>query len=318
MPAKTPRLTRARVGLILRLVPLCLLGAVLWREKPWAVRVSPNAPWAVTASILINFVVFLPIKAARWRLALIAPPPFRQVLAAIVEGLLANAAIGFGSGDLVRAARLRPQQGQLAVDYACTWAERGAEVLAFGVLIFIAALTTRLGMVALAFAAAAVGGYAALLAGGRFLVPRLGRWPRVQRALVAGLGASTPRRVAAMAALSLVGWASEIVMLILFQGAFHVAPSFSTALLTLIGINAAIAIPTLPGNFGTFEAGAVMALAMCGVPREVAVSYALAYHLTHVIPVAVVATGVYLVRSRTANAEPPLDAIRGGGQGSRR
>jgi hypothetical protein len=285
------------VGLILRLVPLCLLAGVLWREKPWAVRVSPNAPWAVTASILINFVVFLPIKAARWRLALVAPPPFRQVLAATVEGLLANAAIGFGSGDLVRAARLRGERGQLAVDYACTWAERGAEALAFAFLIFVAGLTTRLGTMALVVSGGTAVGYAAVLVGGRFLVPRLGRWPRVQHALAAGVAASTPRRVAAMAALSVVGWGSEIVMLVLFQSAFHLPVSYTTALLTLIGINAAIAIPTLPGNFGTFEAGAVMALVMSGAPRDVAVSYALAYHLTHVIPVAVVATGVYLVRS---------------------
>ena len=97
-----------------------------------------------------------------------------------------------------------------------------------------------------------------------------------------------------MVALSLLGWASEVVMLVLFQGAFHLEPSFRTALLTLVGINAAIAIPTVPGNFGTFEAGATMALVMCGAPREVAVSYALTYHLTHVIPVAVVATVVYL------------------------
>ncbi len=300
MQGKTTAKTRARVGIALRLIPLCLLAGVLSREKPWAVRVSPNAPWAVTATILLNLAVFLPIKAARWRLALVAPPPFRQVLAATVEGLLANAAIGFGSGDLVRASRLRRQQGQLAVDYACTWAERGAEALAFAILIFVAALTTKLRTVAMGLSGAAVAAYAALLATGRVLVPRLGRWPRVKRALAAGLAASTPRRVAAMVALSLLGWASELVMLVLFQSAFHLTPSFATALLTLIGINAAIAIPTLPGNFGTFEAGAVMALVMCGTPRDVAVSYALAYHLTHVIPVAVVATGVYLVRSSRA------------------
>ena len=102
-----------------------------------------------------------------------------------------------------------------------------------------------------------------------------------------------------MAALSLLGWGSEIVMLVLFQGAFHLDPSFHTALLTLVGINAAIVIPTLPGNFGTFEAGATMALVMCGTPRNVAVLYALTYHLTHVIPVAVVAATVYLIRSRS-------------------
>jgi uncharacterized membrane protein YbhN (UPF0104 family) len=104
--------------------------------------------------------------------------------------------------------------------------------------------------------------------------------------------------VAAMAALSLLGWASELVMLLMFQWAFHLEPSLHVALLTLVGINAAIVIPTLPGNFGTFEAGAIMALVMGGTPRDVAVLYALTYHLTHVVPVALVATTVYLVRSR--------------------
>jgi uncharacterized membrane protein YbhN (UPF0104 family) len=278
-----------------------LLGVVLWREKPWTVHLAANAPWAMAAAILLNLSVSLPLKAARWRLALIDPPRFRQVLAATIEGLLANSAIGFGSGDLVRAARLRrgpSSGGQLAIDYGCTWAERGAEALALAVLVFVAALVTKLGNVALGISILGMLGYGALLTSGRYLVPRLARWPRVQSALSSGLRASTPRRVAAMAALSLVGWSTELVMLVLFQGAFHLVPSFRAALLTLVGINAAIAIPTLPGNFGTFEAGVTMALVMCGAPREVAVSYAVTYHLTHVIPVAVLATGVYLYRSR--------------------
>ena len=287
----------------LRCLPLCLLAVVLWREKPWAVRLSTSAPWAVLATILLNFAVYLPVKALRWRVALTDPPPFRQVLAATLEGLLANAAIGFGSGDVVRSARLRQQRqmenGQLAVDYACTWAERGAEVLALALLIFVTALITRLGTLALALSGLAVAAYVAALGAGGFLVTRLGRWPRVQRALSSGLQASTPRRVAAMVVLSLVGWSSETVMLILFQGAFHLEPSFRTAVLTVVGINAAIVIPTLPGNFGTFEAGATMALVMCGAPHDVAVLYALTYHLTHVLPVALVATMVYLVRSRS-------------------
>jgi uncharacterized membrane protein YbhN (UPF0104 family) len=298
---------------VLRYLPLCLLAVVLWREKPWTVHLSASAPWAVAAAIVLNLSVSLPLKAARWRLALVKPPPFRQVLAATIEGLLANAAIGFGSGDLIRAARLRgpvppsdeiQPSRQLAVDYGCTWAERGAEALALAILVFVTALLTKLGRLALGLSALAMLGYGALLVAGRSLVPRLGRWPRAERALSAGLQASTPRRVVAMAALSLLGWSCEIVMLVLFQGAFHLVPSFRAALLTLVGINAAIAIPTLPGNFGTFEAGVTMALVMCGAPRDVAVSYALTYHLTHVIPVAVVATGVYLCRSRRYRTTP--------------
>lgn len=291
-----------RTKAVLRCLPLGLLALVLWREKPWQVQLTAAMPWAMLGTLALNFAVYLPIKAARWSVALTDPPPFRQVLAATIEGLLANAAIGFGSGDVVRSARLRAGARQLTVDYACTWAERGAELLALALVVFVAALTMKLGSVALAFSALTVVGYLGLLLVGVRLVPRLGRWPRLQRALSSGLAASTPKRVAAMAALSLAGWASELVMLVLFQMAFRLPPSFHTALLTLVGINAAIVIPTLPGNFGTFEAGAIMALVACGAARDVAVVYALTYHLTHVIPVALVATAVYLVRARRSPA----------------
>ena len=297
-----------RWKIALRCLPLCLLAVVLWREKPWAVEVSASAPWAVTASILLNLAVFLPLKAARWRVALIDPPPYRQVLAATIEGLLANAAIGFGSGDVVRAARLR-RETRFAADYAASWAERGAEVLALAILVFVIGLYTHLGPLALAPAGLAAVGYVALLGAGRFLGPRLGRWPRAQDALSSGLQASTPRRVIVMVGLSLLGWASEIVMLVLFQQAFHLEPSLRTALLTLVGLNAAIIIPAVPGNFGTFEAGVATAMVLCGTPRDVALSYALTYHLSHVIPVALIATAVFAYRSRRDKAAPARTSI---------
>src|SRR5262245_47787249 len=150
---------RQRLKTVLRGLPLCLLAVVLWREKPWTVELTARAPWALIMSILLNFVVLVPLKAARWRVALNDPPPFRQVLAATLEGFLANAAIGFGSGDVVRAARLGPRVdaarlrraesvaggigdpsrvpefgSQIAVDYAATLAERGAEVFALAIL----------------------------------------------------------------------------------------------------------------------------------------------------------------------------------------
>jgi uncharacterized membrane protein YbhN (UPF0104 family) len=112
-----------------------------------------------------------------------------------------------------------------------------------------------------------------------------------------------------MAALSLLGWSAELVMLMLFQRAFGLPVSFSTALLTLVGINAAVVIPAVPGNFGTFEAGVAFALVMCGAPRDVAVSYALAYHLSHVIPVALIATAVFVYRSRRYSTTPSSTSI---------
>jgi uncharacterized membrane protein YbhN (UPF0104 family) len=288
---------RRRAHMVLRGLPLCLLAVVLWREKPWAIHFAARASWAIAAAVLLNFGVSLPLKAARWRVALMKPPAFRDALAATLEGLLAGAAIGFGSGDLVRAARLPRDGRELATDYACTSAERGAEAFALALMVFATALVADLGSVVVMLSGLGVVAYLALLGFGRVLVPKLSGWPRVHRLLWSALQASTPRKVAAIVALSLLGWAVEVAMLLMFQSAFRLEPSIRTAVLTLVGINAAIAIPVAPGNFGTFEAGAALALVASGAPRDVALSLALTYHLTHVVPVALVATAVYLVRS---------------------
>jgi uncharacterized membrane protein YbhN (UPF0104 family) len=307
--ATRPRYAREWL-IALRFVPLGLLAVVLLREKPWTVSLAAGAPFTVAAAILINVAFSLPMRAARWRIALVDPPPFREVLAATTEGLLASAALGFGSGDVVRAARLQRGDGRrFAVDYGCTWAERGAEALALALLVFVAALVADLGPVALALAGLGVAIYAMALAAGRFVVPRLGGWPRVQRALASGLEASTPRRVAAISALALLGWSVEIVMLLLFQQAFGIPTSVATALVTLVGIQAAIAIPAVPGRFGIYEAGVAGALVLCGTPRDVALSYAVTFHLSHVVPVAIVATAVFLYRSRRYRTTPARTSI---------
>jgi len=126
-----------RWKIALRCLPLCLLAVVLWREKRGrsGCRRAPVGRDGVDPA---HLVVFLPLKAARWRVALTDPPPFRRVLAATIEGLLANAAIGFAAATSWRAARCA--RAALAADYACTWAERGAEVLALAALVFVTAL----------------------------------------------------------------------------------------------------------------------------------------------------------------------------------
>jgi uncharacterized protein (TIRG00374 family) len=61
-----------------------------------------------------------------------------------------------------------------------------------------------------------------------------------------------------------------------------------TAALFLQGILAiGVAIPSSPGFFGVFEAAAVAGLAVYAVPKELAVSWALGYHLLSFIPITV-------------------------------
>ena len=56
----------------------------------------------------------------------------------------------------------------------------------------------------------------------------------------------------------------------------------------LLAVNVALALPlTPPGNFGTLELGAVVALMGLGVAKEHALVFALCYHVLQVGPVGI-------------------------------
>jgi uncharacterized membrane protein YbhN (UPF0104 family) len=281
----------------MRVVPLVLLALVIWREKPWTKPWPDIAPTALLAMIAINFAVFLPLRTLRWRVALAAPPRFSALYASLLEGLLANIAIGFGSGDVVRAARLRGS-ATFTADYGATMAERGAELVAIACLLLLGVAVAGLGWPGAAAAAACLAVYFGGLLFGQRLLPRLRRWPRLAAALGAGIEASTPGRVVGMTALSLGGWLSEACILMIGLRAFGLPSDAGTALLVLLGINVAIVIPGPPANFGTFEAGVVGGLGLAGVAVDRALVFGLGYHLLMTAPVALAGALVFAARGR--------------------
>jgi uncharacterized membrane protein YbhN (UPF0104 family) len=281
----------------MRIVPLVLLAVVVWREKPWTKPWPAIALGPLAAMIAINFAVFLPLRTWRWRVALTAPPRFAALYASLLEGLLANIAIGFGSGDVVRAARLRGR-ATFTADYGATMAERGAELVAIACLLLLGVAVAGLGWAGAGAAAACLSIYGAGLLFGRRLLPRLSRWPRLGAGLSAGIEASTPARVLAMTVLSLGGWLSEACILMIGLAAFGLPADPGTALLVLLGINVAIVVPGPPANFGTFEAGVVAGLGLSGVPVDQALVFGLGYHLLMTAPVALAGALVFAVRGR--------------------
>jgi len=57
----------------------------------------------------------------------------------------------------------------------------------------------------------------------------------------------------------------------------------------LVAVNLALAVPFAPpGNLGTLELGATLALVEFGVPKERALAFALCYHFLQVIPVGII------------------------------
>ena len=104
-----------------------------------------------------------------------------------------------------------------------------------------------------------------------------------------------------------IAWAIEVVMVILGLRALGLPAGLMGACLVLLAVTLGTLIPGLPGNFGTFEASAVVALGVLGVEPAVALGWALLYHFLHTIPVTVV--GLPLLRRVAYHA--PLGPIAG-------
>jgi len=111
--------------------------------------------------------------------------------------------------------------------------------------------------------------------------------------------------------LSLVAWTCETVMIVLAARAMGLQVSFPLAIVVLLGINLAMALPSTPAGAGPFEGATVAVLMFAGVGKGQALAFALFYHAIQVIPVTVAGVAVLLlakrpVRSRATPLPPSL------------
>jgi glycosyltransferase 2 family protein len=98
-------------------------------------------------------------------------------------------------------------------------------------------------------------------------------------------GLREPGTVAVVLILSFCIWGLEISMVVLAARAIHLALSPALAAVVLLGINLAMALPSMPAGAGTFEGGALLVLMLSGVAKEAGLAFALLYHLVQVVPV---------------------------------
>jgi uncharacterized membrane protein YbhN (UPF0104 family) len=88
---------------------------------------------------------------------------------------------------------------------------------------------------------------------------------------------------------SLLAWGLEINVTSLSMRAVGFHLPIAAAIVVLIAVNLALAFPFAPpGNLGTLELGATLALVEFGIPKEQALAFALCYHLLQVIPVGII------------------------------
>jgi uncharacterized membrane protein YbhN (UPF0104 family) len=97
-----------------------------------------------------------------------------------------------------------------------------------------------------------------------------------------------PRALALSFAAAFASWALEGNVTVVSLRAVGLPMSYSMALLVLLAVNLALAFPLAPpGNIGTLEVGATLALVGLGVPKEQALAFGIVYHVLQVVPIGV-------------------------------
>jgi uncharacterized protein (TIRG00374 family) len=112
---------------------------------------------------------------------------------------------------------------------------------------------------------------------------------RLALQLRAGLGAVRSRRALAVSvSASFISWALEVNVTMLSLRAMGLRLPLLASILVLLAVNLALALPLAPpGNMGTLELGATVALLRFGVPKEQALAFALCYHFLQVGPIVI-------------------------------
>lgn len=314
-PTASKTLVRFGIGIAIS----ALLLVLLFRNIDTAalLRTLATADFRFLPIGVLLYFLGVWIRSVRWRMLL--PPgqvPIGLAFQALVVGFTVNNLLPARLGEFVRALLLKRWCG---VHYGSTLASVVIERILDGLA--LAALL----LVALALVPMPAPGYLlgiGLLVGGAFagvaLLLALTAWRHeainalagwLARRLPARLGALVQRaaakfleglhlvhdarRLAGLAALSLLAWTSELGLFYVLMFAFPMPASFALAALGGTSANFATLIPSSPGYVGTFDAALVRVLVdTASLSLELATAYTLLVHATLYLPVVLLGIGI--------------------------
>jgi uncharacterized protein (TIRG00374 family) len=288
------------------------LRGVSFGEVLRHIRSADPAPLVV--AVVVATLTF-PLRLIRWRLLLRNEQgqayPAVPLWHAIALGFTANNLLPLRAGELIRsyaAARLAPARFSTVLSSIAV--ERIFDALTIVALLTAALLSPDLpphlvvggqSIAHLARAAALAGALGLLFAilvvaaplTAERVVRRLVPFPRMAGAIVSLIEGvrqgllvlRTPGRLAGVVFWSLVLWLVNAYAFYAGFAAFDIPVSYLGALLLQGLLVLGISIPSTPGFFGPFEAVIVAVLALYGVPKDLAFSYAIAFHITSFIPI---------------------------------
>jgi uncharacterized membrane protein YbhN (UPF0104 family) len=233
--------------------------------------------------------VLLALQAFRWWIVMrpVVPLRYPQAYAALAVGFMCNVVLPARGGDLVRVQYLGKKTGVsrakiLGTELVDFWSDKWGWIAAFPLLCLTAPPPAWL-YKALVVLGAVVVGVAAVLA---LMASRRGRGrgPAWLANLRDGFAANHWKRLLLVETLiAPLPWLWETAVILVTARAFGLPLTPMHAFAVLTAFNVATVVPS-PGNAGSFEAGGTLALALVGVPRDSALAFLFAYHMTQVLP----------------------------------
>ena len=315
--APAPRLRRstigAAIGILVSLGLLVLAVRSVDIGAAWQHARSARAlPLVLTVALAT---LAFPIRVVRWRALLHTvegvPLPAGPAWHAVAMGFMANNVLPFRAGELLRAYAI----GKLApVPFTGALSSIAVErvldgltllgLLAFGLFasgipadttigsLHVTRLVSRIGLLSVL----ALGGALAVVLFPRHaerLLRRLVPFPALAErlaglvhAVATGFAAlGSPRRLAAAVVWSGVLWGVNALSFYVGFQAFGMSVSLAGALVLQSVLAFGIAVPSSPGYVGLFEGAVILALALYGVPADLAFAYAVTYHVLTFLPI---------------------------------
>jgi uncharacterized membrane protein YbhN (UPF0104 family) len=310
-PSKRWHKVVARVASVVVLVGVIVWAALHLNWSELAAAFVAGNWWLIGAAVIAN-IVTMSMQAWRWKLLLksLGPVHFAQSFRALVIGFAMSSLLPAKAGELARvhmASRsMGVARGAIAGTTVLDHALNGLMFVPIMAIVpFLMPLPSWLakGLIVVPAVALIIGVAGWLLAKpGAHHGTHESRLRHFVAHIRHGLGpVRSPRTILGAAGAAAIVWCCEFLTTWLALSAFIPHPGFAPTVLVLTAVTLAIAIPAPPGNIGTFEAGAVLALAAMGVPKERAVAFALAFHGVHLVSVWLSTLPAYLWR-RVATA----------------
>lgn len=290
------------IGLLISLLALWLAFSGVDVSQVGTALREANYFYLVPAVALVW--LGLVFRALSWRVILGGRVPLRRAYDALNEGYLLNNVLPFRLGEFGRAYLIsRGTTITAAQALSSVVVERVIDLLMLLTLVLaflprLAGLGVGAGFIVVA------GGVGALALAAMLFVARHQDWVlRLARMVLARVPwlpteRTLARLEALLAGLSVLRDTRQALLAAMWSGLAWVAaglgawalllgfvPGASVALgyFVLMAVGLGNAIPSLPGGIGVFEAAAMTALGVFGVAGNVALSFALIFHLLHLV-----------------------------------